>query len=697
MRMKEHMLIAMIVLMPAFLSAQTIEANQYMIWGIDEEEIIIPNGSIITEAVLTIHDIGFQENPPYVHLLDDVPPGILTNVDGDGGDFFDSYGVLLTGIYDGGKYIYRFSQNEHSLSDIRTIFPAPTSVSLGDSTTVRLSSALLELMDYAGNGGGLGIGIDADTKTDFTNITLSVQIQSYTQNSAPGNQVISLVTSYQQNLSFNGLVVVEAENFYAKVNTANYDWEIINSLPYSSGGAAMIASPDTTAAINTNYAVNSPRLDYHINFVQAGTYYVWVCGYAAGASSNTCHIGLDNQELASCRQISGFSPIRQWVWSSVIQNSSRATFVVSSAGEHVMNLWMCESKFSVDKIVVTNNPEFIPDSTSIADPFEQDENGLVTIEAEDFHGTVAQNGHEWLENTVLSGSSGEMAMTSGPDIGTVVDRSYAMTSPRLDYRINFIKTGTHYIWVRGYKTGTSDDSCHIGLNNQELSNCDRVGKFKKTKMWCWSSAVLDSTAKAAFQVSDVGEHTLNLWMRKDGLSVDTIVVTTNPNYVPDDFAQSRTGLITIEAEKYHNKVAQGGYDWSVFSDRRSSGKAAVIAVPGVDETVDTDYSTGSARLDFNVNFAKTGIHYIWIRGYTTDINRGSCHAGLDYQELDSCSRIGGLPRAKAWVCTNKKLDGELAVINVETAGEHVFNLWMRDSGFRVDKIYITNNPKYKAR
>jgi hypothetical protein len=163
----------------AFIGAVILHTNQYTIWGIDEGQIVIPAGSIITEAVLTITAVGPENTSFYVHLLDNAKAGCKAGIDTKGGDFFAPHGVMLCVTYENGNYVCRFSQN-NAPSPIRAIFPEPTSITLGDSTTVLLSSAVLELMDYIGNGKGIGIGIDPGDVTNLTitGLKLNITLQS---------------------------------------------------------------------------------------------------------------------------------------------------------------------------------------------------------------------------------------------------------------------------------------------------------------------------------------------------------------------------------------------------------------------------------------------------------------------------------------------------------------------------------------
>jgi len=153
------------------------------------------------------------------------------------------------------------------------------------------------------------------------------------------------------------------------------------------------------------------------------------------------------------------------------------------------------------------------------------------MEAENYGDNITQGGHSWTPITSPAGCSSGYAMQALPDNGAVVDTGYVTGSPRLDFRVNFVKTGIHYIWIRGYATGGYDDSLHAGLNNQAISSCDRIFNFVPGS-WVWRSITLDASTRATFNVGSTGIHTVNIWMREDGFRIDKIVLTTNPSYTP---------------------------------------------------------------------------------------------------------------------------------------------------------------------
>lgn len=175
--------------------AQTISTGEVMIWGIGDNEIVIPTGSVIIDAVLTIAGASYAGNGFYVQLLDDTVPGLSMGVNGSGQNFFDGCGAVLLGQFSGTNYICQFGQNNDPSSPIWSVFSSPCQIDMMDSTTVQLSSSMLLLNDFAGNGRGFGIGIDpGDGALTFRSVALVLTIKNY--------QGTSLTTKLTYKLSF---------------------------------------------------------------------------------------------------------------------------------------------------------------------------------------------------------------------------------------------------------------------------------------------------------------------------------------------------------------------------------------------------------------------------------------------------------------------------------------------------------------
>ncbi len=174
--------------------------------------------------------------------------------------------------------------------------------------------------------------------------------------------------------------------------------------------------------------------------------------------------------------------------------------------------------------------EFLPQA------FRQDlsNQGIVSIEAEHFQAKIPYGSHNWIPSA-LGGSSGNEAMKAAPDISVSITENYApQNSSRLDFDVNFVRTGTHYVWVRGYGPNLGGDSIHIGLDYTAVPSAGTMKSFSPNKSWVWCGDAEGTgiLAPATINIPSTGLHTVNAWMREDGFIIDKIVLTTDPNYVP---------------------------------------------------------------------------------------------------------------------------------------------------------------------
>lgn len=182
-------------------SAGVLSTDRYYTWGIDGAALEIPEGSIITEAVLKIKNITNWDNQLSIHLVDNPPVGFVANTDHGDGDFFQDFGGLLTGAIQmvNNDLIITFSQADDENSWVRQIYDWPFDFQLAGGGTVSYTSALLELIDYAGNGTPFGIGFDGEGKTyGFDQITLTITVESF--EGQPSSQEFVFSTSGETDL-----------------------------------------------------------------------------------------------------------------------------------------------------------------------------------------------------------------------------------------------------------------------------------------------------------------------------------------------------------------------------------------------------------------------------------------------------------------------------------------------------------------
>ncbi|MHC4439866.1 MAG: hypothetical protein ACYS3S_21115 [Planctomycetota bacterium] len=165
-----------------------------------------------------------------------------------------------------------------------------------------------------------------------------------------------------------------------------------------------------------------------------------------------------------------------------------------------------------------------------AKPLNQDPgpDGIISFEAENFDANVEVGGHAWEETGPTGGFTGIIGLHAPNGQGGHGNSGYSSSSERLEYEINFVKTGTHYVWILGWGETGSDDSCNAGLDGQEIPTLVALTGWSDS--YEWSSDLMNVSDPPTFEVDTTGVHTFNIWVREDGLIIDKIVITSNPDF-----------------------------------------------------------------------------------------------------------------------------------------------------------------------
>ncbi len=200
----------------------------------------------------------------------------------------------------------------------------------------------------------------------------------------------------------------------------------------------------------------------------------------------------------------------------------------------------------------TNNFSFVVLAALAANPPRQQADspeGLLVLEAEHYDRKVASVetptdfAMDWTPTTDPAGYSGDGAMQALPGDAPDVNKGGGPVdnSPRMDYKVRFLRTGTHYVWVRGYapnsstaSPSTANDSCFVGLDGNFVPTA--ITGFPDTSAnpaYTWSTTTFTL-------VPSVGYHFVTVWMRENGFSIDKVVITSNPNYIPSGVGPSES-------------------------------------------------------------------------------------------------------------------------------------------------------------
>lgn len=359
--------------------------------------------------------------------------------------------------------------------------------------------------------------------------------------------------------------------------------------------------------------------------------------------------------------------------------------------------------------------------------------GQVIFEAENFGENISRNGFDWVEATAQSGFSGESYMESLPNQGTNNDTNYQTLSPEMTYSVDITNTGTYYIWVRGWGVTGSDDSIHLGINNQEVQTARRF-QLNRNVGFYWTSQMMNGD-RATLDITSTGANLINLWMREDGSKVDKIILTTDGNYTPSGegpaesprLGASPTPTPTLTLTPTPTPT-QSVSPTASPTPAPGSGRIWIDAHTGNlggDMTTSTDYNQGAINTnlvytnntywntnnssqadyaEFSVDIPESGAWYAWGRFYypgvtaqpTNDpnsfwisIDGGSAYVLGNRTDIDN-----------TWHWDNN--EGQPISLGTLSAGTHTLKVWNREAkettteklSPRLDMLLLTKDSAY---
>ena len=164
--------------------------------------------------------------------------------------------------------------------------------------------------------------------------------------------------------------------------------------------------------------------------------------------------------------------------------------------------------------------------------------GVLVFEAENFTANLSPQTpvggvpHSWTLGTATTGYSGSGYMEATPNSGPPGGNADA-NSPQLQYTVAFSFNGPnsptsnvpYYIWIRGYGATPSDDSVFVGIDGGSAVPIT----LTTDGVWNWSNTVQGGGA-AQIVVPTTGTHTINVWMREDGIKLDRILLTSDATF-----------------------------------------------------------------------------------------------------------------------------------------------------------------------
>jgi hypothetical protein len=141
----------------------------------------------------------------------------------------------------------------------------------------------------------------------------------------------------------------------------------------------------------------------------------------------------------------------------------------------------------------------------------------------------------------------------------------------------------------------------------------------------------------------------------------------------------------IEAEQMSRNTAVDGVRWELMTARSGFVGKGCMQVPDKGASPHEPPCSKAPRLDYLVDFAKPGRHFVWLRGFAVNPAGDSLHMGLDLK-LDWGKNVGVGGTGFVWSGPRP--------FDVVKPGLHTFSVWAREDGTILDRILFTRDGAY---
>ncbi|MFD0676078.1 MULTISPECIES: glycosyl hydrolase 115 family protein [unclassified Paenibacillus] len=368
--------------------------------------------------------------------------------------------------------------------------------------------------------------------------------------------------------------------------------------------------------------------------------------------------------------------------------------------------------------------------------------GYISMEAEHYSRKNDAGALRWQEIYNLGRTKGDVMRSYNPSLTRVPEDKIKESAPSLEYDVQFESAGKFPMQIYRVPTldskGTIKFAVSIDNGDPIVVSSNAVDEGQGTD---WVKNLFPHIEKHVTNVNipTVGKHTVKLWMIDNYIMIDKMVIYTDERgilYADNGPAESyhstynntfssgfdmlprtapvaqtkkditaswgkgaileKNGKVSIEPEiamensEYAKVIAKSGNSWRITQS--DTGYAMRLPDKGEIWSNAADLVSKSPEMQFKVKFSTPGTYNVWMKTRLIDESADSIYGGIDgvykSQSFDT-SGFWNYGIDEKWVWPSKKY----GTITVPTAGEHTFNVWMREDGIVVDRIYLTTSSE----
>ncbi len=158
---------------------------------------------------------------------------------------------------------------------------------------------------------------------------------------------------------------------------------------------------------------------------------------------------------------------------------------------------------------------------------QNDSLGLVVMPAENYDsyrpGLDSKDGETFTIEDSITGFIGDSYMHANMAAGDGSISNAENINIKLSYNVEFVKTGTHYVWARVFFPSENEDSFFYGIDGAVSGQVS--GSPRGT--WSWHKG------NAIIEVDEAGAHTIDFFGREPNSILDHIIVTSSETFDPE--------------------------------------------------------------------------------------------------------------------------------------------------------------------
>jgi hypothetical protein len=256
--------------------------------------------------------------------------------------------------------------------------------------------------------------------------------------------------------------------------------------------------------------------EYTFNVPTAGTYIIWGRVISNNLADDSFFVSIDGGEYIEWHtQLGG---VETWIWDQVRNgpvDDDQLLFLELEAGEHSLIIKQREDGTKIDRLLITNNLDYVPEGLG-----KQNESLSVKLWLE------AEEGQLNIPMEIARDDEASLGEYIWVPNGKGNNRDPANNAGYAEYVFEVTQAGNYIIWGRIIAKSRKDNSFFISVDDGDYTKWHTI----TSKEWIWDQVGDQKGADPVIYYLDAGEHSLIIKQREDGTKIDKILITNDENY-----------------------------------------------------------------------------------------------------------------------------------------------------------------------